>query len=608
MSKHTLSSIKDIARLASMATMFAFNRFISISALVACVASLYLAIEVKSGGIDIRNLMREAWPLPRSVVLHKISAFGPDNGMYKFHTGVSDVEKFSEYLYKEETINSDSWNTLKLMQYASGCMQDNEYVQTSNNMQLIAAYDATVPTSFKGTLPLRSVCNCLANIEKVVGANITQYDLKTNFEAWLKEGFDREDANYIVMAASEALTSTTSAEYKNIEAQAAVFQKIAKEDKKEFIAKASERCFLSSQPEYVQEYAGQIDTKILIFNGIMLLIFGVLGSVFKFPSEQSGDKKEYMMLWAISICYYVYFVLALVWTFNVSLREHVFGSIWRSFDKATSDDSSVINPTNTVQIVYDTILLIVLGLLSFICASQQLAATFSKDDKKRSRWYQTLFAPESAYFPHSDNLMWKCVQNDLPYIAGYASIGIGLLIANGLTNANSVLFAFLLLISIGFIQHISNVNKIIYDALCQNTKSEEILKLTREGGATPITDSNVQHMKDTLMFFGWTRVFWFIIIFGLTFSLLTFTRETSDHTQFTSFLNSHVFWFVLALFWANVGYDVLRELLPFQFERTPANQHKVIITASYLLFLTWSLSSLMYQISHKEHQRHLFAH
>ena len=185
-----------------MATMFAFNRFISVSALVACVASLYLAIEIKSGGIDIRNLMREAWPLPRSVVLHKISTFGPDNGMYKFHTGVSDVEKFSEYLYKEETINSNSWNTLKLMQYASGCMQDNEYVQTSNNMQLIAAYDATVPTSFKNTLPQRSVCNCLANIDKVVGANITQYDLKKDFEKWLLDGFNKADANYIVMAAS----------------------------------------------------------------------------------------------------------------------------------------------------------------------------------------------------------------------------------------------------------------------------------------------------------------------------------------------------------------------------------------------------------------------
>ena len=594
-----------------MATMFAFNRFISVSVLVACVASLYLAIEIKSGGIDIRNLMREAWPLPRSVVLHKISAFGPDNGMYKFHTGASNVKGFSEFLYKEDTINSNTWNTLKLMQYASGCMDEGKYVQTSNDMQLIASYDATVPATMKSDLPARSVCICLANIDKVVTANITEFDLKTNFATWLKDGFDKEDANYIVMAASEVFTSQTSAEYKNIEAQAAVFRKIAKEDKKQFIAKASERCFLSSQPEYVQEYAGQVDTKILIFNGIMLLIFGVLGSVFKFPSEQKvgeGEKKEYMMLWAISICYYVYFVLALVWTFNVSLRDHVFGSIWRSFDDATGDDNSIINPTNTVQIVYDTVLLIVLGLLCFICASQQFAATFQKKDKESSRWYTVLFAPNSAYFPHSDNLVWKCVQTDLPYIAGYASIGVGLLTANGLTNANSVLFAFLLLISIGFIQHISNVNKIIYDALCQNTKSDEISKLTTEGGATPITNSDVQHMKDTLMFFGWTRVFWFVIIFGLTFSLLTFTRESSDHTQFTSLLNSHVFWFVLALFWANVGYDVLRELLPFQFERTPANQHKVIITASYLLFLTWSLSSLMYQISHKKNQRHLFAH
>merc|ERR1719353_2391538 len=258
--------------------MFAFNRFISVSVLVACVASLYLAIEIKSGGIDIRNLMREAWPLPRSVVLHKISAFGPDNGMYKFHTGASNVKGFSEFLYKEDTINSNTWNTLKLMQYASGCMDEGKYVQTSNDMQLIASYDATVPATMKSDLPARSVCICLANIDKVVTANITEFDLKTNFATWLKDGFDKEDANYIVMAASEVFTSQTSAEYKNIEAQAAVFRKIAKEDKKQFIAKASERCFLSSQPEYVQEYAGQVDTKILIFNGIMLLIFGVLGS------------------------------------------------------------------------------------------------------------------------------------------------------------------------------------------------------------------------------------------------------------------------------------------------------------------------------------------
>ena len=592
-----------------MAAMFAFNRFISVSALIACLVSVYLAIEIKSGGIDIRNLMREAWPLPRTVVLHDVGVFGPNSEMYKYYTGKDDIASFSDHLFTDSTLDATAWNSFELMKYASGCYQDTAYVVWQNTFPLLQKYDASTSYNTKTGLPARSVCKCIENIKKVVNSNLTLTSIKSNFNDWL-DAFGHADNNYIVMQASDALTEATSAAYVDLQTQARLFYQLKNDDKKTFIANAAERCFLSSQPEYVLKYAGEVGTKILIFNGIMLLVFAVLGSVFKFPSEQpSAGKKEYIMLWAVSLCYYVYFVLVLIWTFNEPLRDHVFGSKFRSFDDATqltNNKTSFIQPVNILQILYDTILLLVLGLMSFLFAAQQIETTLPSDSSTNFvKYFRKVGGSVSLYLPNSDNLIWKCVQNDLPYIIGYASVGLGLLLANGMTAVNSAIFAFILLIGIGFIQHVSNVNKIVYDALCQNTASGDMQKLSTPSESK---EDDVVPMRTNLMFFGWTRVLWFLVIFALTFAVMSFTRASTDNNQFSGFLNSHIFWFVIALFWANVGYDILRELLPFQFETTPPNQHKVIITSSYLVFLCWSLSSLMYQVAHNKNTHHLYAH
>lgn len=591
-----------------MANILAFNRFISVSALVACLVSLYLAIEIKSGGIDLRNLMRESWPLPRFVTLHDVGVFGPDTHMYKYYTGVADVPAFASKLYETGKIDDANMNTIKLMKYASGCYRSDEYVKVVDKIPLLPQYEANY-TLEESQTPGRSVCKCLDNIDRVVKSSLQLNTIKSEFNTWLG-AFGDANNNYVVMTASDSLTEATSAAYTDLQDQAGIFHQMAKDDKTKFVEKAAERCFLSSQPQYVIKYSGQLDTKVVMFNGIILLIFAVFASVFKFPSEQPAadktDSKEYLMLWSVSLCYYVYFILALIWTFNKDLRDHVFGSTIPSFADATDvtdNHTSYIEPINYVQIFYDTIFLIVLAVMSFLFASQQLEQTLpTNSQSKLVGFFRKVGEQTSLYLPNADNLIWKCVQNDLPYIIGYASIGLALLVANGLTATKSVMFAFTILISIGFLQHISNVNKIVYDALCQNTDSTSMAKLTQ-----PTQDGATRAMRTNLMFFGWTRVLWFLVVFLLTVTLLTFTRADADHNEFSGFLNSHVFWFVIALFWANVGYDVLRELLPFQFESTPPNQHKVIITATYVLYLCWSMSQLMQQIAHNNGSRHLYA-
>lgn len=599
-----------------MATLFAFNRFISVTVLLACAVSVWLAVEIKSGGIDIRHIMQESWPLPRNVVLYNVDVFGPDSGMYKLHSRAADVKAFSEYLYKDDVINAEDMNSLNHMQYAAGCYSDESYRRMADGMPVVQWANYT--PALDSNKIKRSVCTCLNNINKVVHSNITFTDFKKEFHDWVHLLQHHADVNFVVLHASEALTDSTTNAYKDLQNQAKLFHDLAMKDKKQFIAKASERCFLSSQPQYVQSYGGLIDTKILVFNGVMFLIFAMLGSVFRFPSEQpNSTAKEYAMLWAVSICYYVYFVLALTWTFNISLRKHVFGGNFRTFDAATTienaDNSVYGNPRNVLQVLYDSIVLIVLGLMSFLFASQQIEYVISMEQKasrnagnepRITKVFKYLYSSTSVFFPHSDNLIWKCVQNDLPFIAGYASIGLGLVLSNGVTNVNTAMFLFVVLILVGFVQHMSNVNKIVYDALCQNTTESDMQKLT---DYQKKDDEDVKQMKSNLMYLGWTRVLWFLVVSLLTATLLTSTRASTDHTQFSTFFNSHVFWFVVALYWSNVGYDVLRELLPFQFESTPVNQHKVIVTAVYVLYLCWSLSGFMQQLSGTEKTRHLYA-
>ena len=169
---------------------------------------------------------------------------------------------------------------------------------------------------------------------------------------------------------------------------------------------------------------------------------------------------------------------------------------------------------------------------------------------------------------------------DVPFILGYALLGVSLQAESGVRDSTSLMLVFWMLFCAGLLQHISNVGKIIYDTLCRSTKSDLLDKLFHGNDDT----NAAKHLKRTLQFFGYTRLFVFFTVFFTSIAYLTMTRESSDAVLTQSFLNGQLFYFTFAFFWSNVGYDILRELIPFTFEKVHIDTGKLIITSIYLIF------------------------
>jgi len=81
-----------------------------------------------------------------------------------------------------------------------------------------------------------------------------------------------------------------------------------------------------------------------------------------------------------------------------------------------------------------------------------------------------------------------------------------------------------------------------------------------------------------------------------TLSLMTMTREVVESNHVQTFTNGQVFYFALAFFWSNIGYDVVRELIPFTFERIHMDHSKALITGLYLLYYNLSMYWFVDQI------------
>ena len=69
-----------------------------------------------------------------------------------------------------------------------------------------------------------------------------------------------------------------------------------------------------------------------------------------------------------------------------------------------------------------------------------------------------------------------------------------------------------------------------------------------------------------------------------------------------TFLNGQLFYFTFAYFWSNVGYDILRELIPFTFEQIHVDASKIIITSIYLFFYCFNVNWMNnFTINHTGH-------
>ena len=198
---------------------------------------------------------------------------------------------------------------------------------------------------------------------------------------------------------------------------------------------------------------------------------------------------------------------------------------------------------------------------------------------------------------HSASILFRFVI-DIPIIMGLTLAGVSVLLQNGYTNYSYLDLNIFLIICICFMQHMSNVIKMFYDAVCQRTNSEVFKQLYYKGESLEEDEStNEQRQKVTsvLQFFGWFRVWIFLLVTLGTALFLTMTNELVKTTTMGNIFSSQVLVFALVLYLSNVGYDVVRELLPVEFQKYETDHTRFWIITLYLIYYNYN------QYSYSEH-------
>ena len=491
--------------------------------------------------------------------------------------------------------------------------------------ELHGAYDIAVTSANTAVRSDSALCTCLYQASKIetaykkdLAANPQTTTVVDLFDALATEATaDTQFENVLSTGKDNPHTRKGVRTADTIKEAIKVFKADLKlKNQAQFKIRAVDSCLATHIPEYTVKYKGVIDTRHIGDNGQYFMYLGILTVVLnmlyvwtnkgytspvkdetgKIVGESEAEYKNFServfaQILVVAIAFFGFVLLIL----NFTEDHHA------THCDATDDNNGHCNTKrdllNNREGTYEQPYLVLTMLyhatttfsylVIFLFAAVRAVAMFmgaKKDDA--GNWKNDVY----FHYHTSEGAIPRRIGTDLPFITGYACMGTALLAQSGVQDLTSLMFSFTVLFITGFMQHISNVCKIMYDSLCRKTKPEAMTTIfqKKEGDTT--------YAGCTLQFFGWSRLFMFATIGLATLSLMTMTREVVESNHVQTFTNGQVFYFALAFFWSNIGYDVVRELIPFTFERIHMDHSKALITGLYLLYYNLSMYWFVDQI------------
>jgi len=482
-----------------------------------------------------------------------------------------------------------------------------------------SAFDTAVTSANTAGRNPSSLCTCLHQASKIVNnydsdssGTLALFDaLETESTADTKFGntLDTDGPHKRVGMRNKATTKDAIK----------VFTKDLKSGQSSlFKIRAVDSCLATHIPQYTVKYKGVIDTRHIGDNGQYFLYLGILtvvinmlyvwtnkgyrtaladeeGNLFgaTWTSYSNFSYRIFAQILVVSIAVLSIVLLAL----NFTVDNHSThcdatdanddGHCNTKRDLLNNREGTYEQPYLILTMLYQattTFSYAVIFLFAAVRAYGMLYGNGEKTDAgiKEGSSYE--------WYHNFEGAIPRRVGTDLPFITGYACMGTALLAQSGVQDLTSLMFSFTVLFITGFMQHISNVCKIMYDTLCRHTSPAAMDSLFKKENETG------SYARETLQFFGWSRLFMFVTIGLATLSLMTMTREVVESNHVQTFNNGQLFYFALAFFWSNIGYDVVRELIPFTFEKIHMDHSKILITGLYLVYYNFNMWSFVDQV------------
>ena len=215
-------------------------------------------------------------------------------------------------------------------------------------------------------------------------------------------------------------------------------------------------------------------------------------------------------------------------------------------------------------------------------------------------------------------MMLKHIACDVPLIAGFAIMSVGVFAQSDITSVQSLVGCSLIIVVLGFLQHISNLVKGLYTRICARLDAKMVMRLTlydesssgprdmrrtmnpdatnvlnTVNGSNDTDDKMVEtHVRPILQFFGYTRLYIFLVIVVGVIVLTFIAKDTSSVYTLHSMLDGQFLYFLLAFLVCTVGFDLLYEVLPFMFEDKNTESTRVQVLLAYVIF--FCVNQLLY--------------
>ena len=378
----------------------------------------------------------------------------------------------------------------------------------------------------------------------------------------------------------------------------------------EFYARTVEFCQQSAVPMFTIQYEGTIGIPVLLLVAQMIILLGLLHAwdVYVDKDENASENvsgKVEKNPHVVRRYSKVTFAIAIFvgYMYLASRDSNQFGNDNPHFQgfRMSGRTQAAWTSSNTVVVVLLVLMLLIEFVFEYTSANSYAAAGNRQ--------------PQSGVAGKRSDLvscMIDRVGADVPFIIGFALLGMCVLLQADVTNSTSVIGGVFILLTAGLLQHISNLAKILYESICFRLDARLIASLallddkehddpnpnvktflSAKSEDTYATIKLRHKTRKLLQFFGWSRLYLFISVVSLSIAFFTIARDTSHVYVVKNILDGQLLLFVFAFLFSNIGFDMMYELMPFTFEKVHSDTMRLYFIVGYLLIFNFNQLSYM---------------
>lgn len=365
-------------------------------------------------------------------------------------------------------------------------------------------------------------------------------------------------------------------------------------------------CQTSAVPVYTTQYEGTVAVPALGLVGQAFILLSLVHSFDIYINRDSVSRQSHtgLALSWVKMALTVVVVGLYLWRATVDANQFNLGTSTIDEQSFRSEGYTQHRYTSANIFIFVSLLVVLLIEIAYEYLTSKARKRLDVDAKEDSKGRWKIFTSKHLYMPHSTAAhIVDRIGADVPQIIGFGLLGMSVLLQADVSSSTSVIGGALIIISAGYLQHVSNVVKIMYEAVCARLSTEVITELTLKDDDPPDTivpgstekpaDCNDRaKMRSVLQFFGWTRLYIFVIVWITSFTFFTIAHDSSKIFIIKNVLDGQVIYFVIAFVFASVGFDIVYELMPFMFQNYKSDVLRIYFVLAYLF--VYNLNQFFY--------------